>query len=365
MKKHRRRSLLFSVWVLAVASVVAGCGSSEPKPPGSAVNVGSDHSIGATPPTVTTVPLEAGDTRFLLGQQNIIETVTLSGGEARLIQLDDGVNVLAMALSPDRSRLAFVVELPAYAKEDGSIDFGTDLYVSDADGSNAHRVLEHMSTGEYFEAPAWLDDSTLLVGTRGSDPVTGSYSRIEKVDIAKSTRTVVLDNAAMGAISPDGKSIAYTAIDPQTRVQHLVIENLTTDDQPRILVDEYAGLALFSAVTFSPDGSELAFAAVDLGTIPPPPMPASRSDAVWKGAVQTLTHPFAEDAWVINPSDATGLHRMADMGENMPSLTWSGDSAWVYALGPGFLWRLDPAASTGEQLRQSTGAGAILWLEGK
>jgi Tol biopolymer transport system component len=285
--------------------------------------------------------------------------------------------VIEMALSPNGTQIAFVVELPAYTNDEGQLDFGADLYVSNIDGSNARRVLEHASVGDYFEAPAWLDETTLLFGWRGL-AADGSTSRIERLDLSSGTHDVVLQNAAMGALSPDRRDIVYTTIDPQTRVQRLVIENLTAGDEPRVLVDENAGLALFSAVAFSPDGSQLAFAAVDvLEAIPPPPPPEApgpvamslvRGLAVeargYNGTAATL-HPFAQDVWLIDANDGSGLHRIAEIAENMPSVSWSGDGSSLYVFGPGFLWRLDPTSGAAEQLRATGERGAVIWLEGK
>jgi hypothetical protein len=62
--------------------------------------------------------------------------------------------------------------------------------------------------------------------------------------------------------------------------------------------------------------------------------------------------------------DGTGLHRVADIAENMPSVSWSADGRSLYVLGPGYLWRLDPATGGAEMLRESGERGAIIWLEG-
>jgi Tol biopolymer transport system component len=335
---------------------LAGCTAAGPTPPGS--------NPDATSPAATAVSLEPGDARLLLARRNGIENVTLSGEATSLVLLEENMRILEMALSPDRSKIAFVVELPAYTNEQGQLDFGADLYVANVDGSDARLLVAHSTVGDYFEAPTWLDESTLLAGWRGFD-ASGSTSRIERIDAASGTREVVLEDAAMGGLSPDRSAIVYTTIDPETRVQRLVIDELATDDAPRVLVDEFDGLALFSAVAFSPDGSAVAFAAVDLNSAVAPHGPAApRGASIALSTAGTLTHPFAQDIWLVNPDDGTGLHRIADIAENMPSVSWSGDGSDLFVLGPGFLWRLDPATGEAEMLRQSGERGAIIWLEG-
>jgi hypothetical protein len=335
--------------------LLSACGRGDPQPPASTPDAGITPEVNA--------PLEAGDARFLLARRNVIENVTLSGQGSGIVTLEDNRRIFDLSLSPNRAQIAFVVERPAYTNQDGVLDFGADLYVSGLDGGNLRLLLAHEAVGSYFEAPAWLDDATLLVGWRGFDP-SGSTSRIERVEVATGARQVVLDDAAMGALSPDRRTIVYTAIDPQTRVQRLVLEDVTAGDSPRVLVDENDGLALFSAVAFSPDGSRLVFAAVDLGTTAPPPMPPRPPAAPDAPLQAPVTHPFAQDVWLVDPADGTGLHRIADIAENMPSVSWSGDGSSLYVLGPGFLWRLDPATGAAEMLRQSGEPGAIVWLEG-
>jgi hypothetical protein len=324
-----------------------------------------DASPGAAT-TVVQLPLEAGDTRLLQARGNLIENITLSGQKTTVVELEKNVRILQLALSPDASQIAFVVELPAHTDENGQLDFGADLYVSNFDGSGLRLLAPHESVGDYFEAPAWLDGSTLLVGWRGFD-AKGSTNRIERVDVADGTREVLLQDAAMGALSPDRHAIAYGSIDPQTRIQRLVIEDLTSNDKARVLVDESDGLALFSAVAFSPDGAQVAFAAVDLlqTAAPPPRPPAAAARGGFQAAPGISLHPFAQDIWVVHPTGAGGLRRLAEVAENMPSLSWSGDGANLYVFGPGFLWRLDPATGFAEQLRDSGGPGAIVWLDGR
>jgi hypothetical protein len=335
---------------------LTGCSDAQPPPPGS--------NPDATLPAATAAPLEPGDARFLLARRNGIENVTLSGETTGLVLLEEKIRILEMALSPDGSKIVFVGELPAYTNDQGQLDFGADLYIANADGSDARLLVAHETVGDYFEAPAWLDESTVLAGWRGFD-ASGSTSRIERIDVADGTREVALVDVAMGALSPDRSAIAYTSIDPETRVQRLVIDDLETNDPPRVLVDESDGLALFTAVAFSPDGSALAFAAVDLNSAAAPMLPGPRGASIPLPPATALTHPFAQDIWLINTGDGTGPQRIADIAENMPSLSWSGDGSDLFVLGPGFFWRLDPMTGEAEMLREGSGGrAAIIWLEG-
>jgi Tol biopolymer transport system component len=306
-------------------------------------------------------PLAPGDVRFLVATDNRLEEITLSGRIDPLLTLDQNHFILQPSISPDGSKIAFIVELPARVLPNGLLDFGADLYIANRDGTDARPLLAHSRVGEYLEAPAWLDNKTLLVGIRGLDAAAGrSFSRILRVDSLSGSHEVMLDDAAMGALSPDRKALVYTIVDPRTRVEQLAIGD-AEGRSPRILVSDGDGLSLFITAAFSPDGSQIAFAAVDFADLLQPPGPAPSGSPRFP-AVEAL-HPFAQDVWLIN-RDGSGLKRLGDIAENMPSLTWSGDGRAIYVIGPAFLWKLDPGTGGHQRLRESGGRSSIIWLEG-
>ena len=219
-------------------------------------------------------------------------------------------------------------------------------------------MLLHSRVGEYLEEPDWLDSKTVYVGVRGLDSATGkSFSRILSVNVSSGAQEVVLEQAVMGAISRDRKSLVYASEDPQTRVEQLVVADVK-GGSPHVIVPDTSGLALFISTAFSPDGSQIAFAAVDVKTIAPPPPPPGTAPP------RSLLHPFAQDVWLVG-RDGSNLHRLGEIAENMPSLTWTGDGSAIYVIGPNFLWRLDPAAGTAQQVRESKDRAWIVWLDGK
>ncbi len=302
-------------------------------------------------------PLAPGDTRFLIARGGGIGEITLSGQKKQLFTLQDKSYVLQPSISPDGKSLAFIVEVPARPGANGQLDFGADLYVSTRDGANVHPVLLHSRVGEYLDAPDWIDSKQVLVGVRGLDVASSkTFSRILKVDVTSGAQEVFLEDAVMGAVSRDRKSLVYSSVDPKTRAEQLIVSDVK-GGSARVIVPDTSGLALFLASAFSPDGSQIAFAAVDVRSVAPPPVPPGASPP------QSSTHPFAQDIWLVN-RDGSGLKRLGEIAENMPALTWSGDGSKVYAIGPGYLWRLDPSAATAEQVRESGVRSWIVWLAG-
>ena len=53
------------------------------------------------------------------------------------------------ALSPDGKRIAFMRQEPVKNLGGGQIDFGTDLYVVNRDGSGLKEIVHHSALAEY------------------------------------------------------------------------------------------------------------------------------------------------------------------------------------------------------------------------
>ncbi len=153
------------------------------------------------------------------------------------------------------------------------------------------------------------------------------------------------------------RSWSGTEIDPDSQQESLTVAGIDLKDK-KALVTATSKLALFNSQVFSPDGKQVAFAAVDLSSIGP----GGRLPGPGAGAA-FAAHPFAQDVWIVN-TDGTGLRRLAEIAENMPSLSWSGDGSAIYALGPGAFWKIDPVTGKSEQIAQGIPLGQIVWLSG-
>jgi Tol biopolymer transport system component len=284
-----------------------------------------------------TRPPPLSGTLFLMATADGLFEVSLTGERRPLVSFTDGSSVLDPSVSPDGRRLAFIRQPPATVKPDGSVDFGSDLYVSERDGRRVREVVRHQQVAEFIRSPAWLSDDVLLIAVRGRDALGLPDARIEQVDLRTGARTRFISNAAAPVVSPDRTLLAYIATNPLTQDERLMVANIN-NAHARPLVARENGLALLESVVFSPDGTRLAFAAVDLtGDDSGASLPASGS------ASRAATHPFAQDIWVVN-TDGSGLRRVADLGENVPSITWSPDGSTLYVLGPSALWRVDLAS---------------------
>src|SRR5262249_45755065 len=101
-----------------------------------------------------------------------------------LLKFDDASYVLDPAISPDGAKIAFGRQPPAKTLSPGVVDFGSDLYIADRDGSNPREVLHHATVAEFVRAPAWLSNSQLLITVQGQKADRTSDFRTEVLDLA-------------------------------------------------------------------------------------------------------------------------------------------------------------------------------------
>ena len=293
----------------------------------------------------------AGLRLLVAGETGLSE---LEGGRLRkLVTFPDGSFILDPVASPDNARLAFIRQPPSSVSPGGSVDFGSDLYVSRRDGSDARLLLKHSVPAEFLRTPAWLTDGRILVTVRGRDERGAAALSIDAVDALSGQRTRWADNAIDPALSPDGRGVLFSTVDPETRFEQVVVADAIDGGNRRALAGTGQGLSLISSAVWSPDGARIAFAAVDLNAPVIVETPSSLPTTTGR-----YVHPFAQDIWVIN-SDGSGLRRLAELTDNQPSIDWSDDGKSIYSLGVTGFWRVDAASGEREAVDVALPLGHI------
>jgi Tol biopolymer transport system component len=309
---------------------------------------------GGSPPSACR---SAPEPRFLLASQDGLSEMRPDGSRRTIVQWDDETYPLDPALSPDCKKIAVVIQPPARTLPDGNLDFGSDIVVVGSDGKGERLLGRHQRLAEFLRTPAWISNTEILYTYLGRRDNGETDMRIERLDVSSGTSSRFLDAAIDPAVSPDLGRVAFNFIDARTGAETLTVARLDLSERRPIVDAARAGLGLFSAQVFSPDGMRIAFAAVDLSSPAQGGLPPPRASAV------LAAHPFAQDIWLVNV-DGSGLRRVAEVAENMPSIAWSGDGAFLYVLGPAAFWRIDVASGNAEKIAPGVPQGQIVRLAG-
>ena len=287
----------------------------------------------------------------------IVEFNIEDGAEQTLLEPAANEFLLDPAVSPDGARLAYIVQPPPKI-EGGVYDAGSDLWLARRDGSEPRLVFEHVDPNQLVRFPQWRDDNRLLaivIETVRREGQTMVVYTLQEFDVATGARRTLREDVIAFAVSPDGERVVYAELAPT------VGETLRTapveGGEPQTLVSIEDNLSPFASPDYSPDGRRVAFASADQSGVRAGMRYVSLPAAA-------ATDGLPQDIWVI---DAEGgpVRRAADLNEDLPALTWSGDGQHIYVLGSNGLY--DVGLQSGEVLRIGPGVfhGQLTWAEGR
>lgn len=144
------------------------------------------------------------------------------------------------------------------------------LAVLDADsGEVQERLLDGIDVSDPAKnGIAVSPDGEAIFVVRPATDVTVPHD-IVRVPVDGSTTEVVAQGRAP-AVSPDGETLAYVAVepDPGTEQPHpeIVLRDLTSGDEQRLVRDEEPGFQFIVDVAWTADGAQLAFVAGEIQT---------------------------------------------------------------------------------------------------
>lgn len=234
---------------------------------------------------------------------------------------------------PGGDRIAYVIAAQVSA---AGRDWGSDVAVSDADGGNERVVFTHEKQGTTIEGIDWSADGQALYLSIIEPEIRdgrffGSTMRLQRLDLAGGDRTTIVEGAAYPTVAPDGGRIAYITYSGGERPAGLWTARPDGSDA-RLIVPLGDVIAGFRAPRFSPDGTMLAFGAVDAAEANQMASVCSSGGRLpWQPPV-ARAHGSPVDIWTVG-ADGSGLRKVSDLSEDDPSVAWAPDGSQLAVVG--------------------------------
>ncbi|HZP56879.1 MAG TPA: hypothetical protein VFC53_04910 [Dehalococcoidia bacterium] len=341
--RHPARSRFALLATLALACALAACGGrATTKPAGASPEPGS----GGRGPGTLIYTRQAGIYAFDLASTR---------EQALIPQPTPDTFLLDPAVSPDGTQIAYVVQPPPVVK-DGVYDASSDLWVANRDGSGARVLFTHAVPRQLVRFPQWLDAQHVLAVVQEPAETQGTTTVeyvLEQIDVASGARERRITGVLSFGVSPDRARIAWAQLPKQTG------ESLTASapdgSGTTTLIGPEQDLAPFNSPRYSPDGTMIAFASADQTGARAPFRYVS-----FRGDPAPEADGLPEDIWTI-PAEGGAARRVADLKEDLPTLTWGADSRHIYVLGANALSDVDLSTGAVTRLGEGSFHGGITW----
>jgi Tol biopolymer transport system component len=255
--------------------------------------------------------------------------------------------VTSVAWAPSGTSAAYAF----YHLRPGDSAASAELYLTDLK-AEPRLLLERDRPGTTVEAPVWAPDGTALYFGYSAIENQRVVRRVERLDVATGTRTVVADGA-FPAVSPDGGTLALIRSDRNG--DNLVLTQADGRDA-RVLIPSGRFTAL-ATPRFAPGGRTLAV-----------PISMNSGQAVEPSSNRPfgLLAPSVAyahgDPWDVYLVDLVGgePRRLTRMLEDEISIAWSPDGSQIAVYGSRGLYLVDADGRTTYALDRG-GFGGIDW----
>ncbi|MCY3733881.1 MAG: hypothetical protein OXG42_06335, partial [Chloroflexi bacterium] len=173
-------------------------------------------------------------------------------GARPLIQAGQDQQLLQPAISPDGTRVAYVVFQLTNAE---GTSIGTDLAVASLDDPQQEIVVRHTRQAEFVWTPRWTPDGQSLIFTHEPGELT---IRIVRLDLQRREAEILREDARDADISPDGSRLVFVNT-PYSGDPHLVVRDLSSGAE--VVLDperEWPPIPV-RLPRFAPDGESVVF----------------------------------------------------------------------------------------------------------
>ena len=351
-------------FVVAACILLASCASpstsipattpSKPALEDSTAQPGSPFETGL--PTETQAKPTSNSQRLLLIQYSLdgnqLVEYDLETGEARtLFATPKGSWLDAAMISPDGSQI-----LLAYAPPPSDTLHGLpDLYLMPADGSVEPEVHSNrQDPDEAFFNPVWAPDGKGIYYTHSVPNGSGENQvTIERLGMDGAPE-VLIENAFWPVVSPDGGTLAYLTIQPESTINALYLANADGSDQrPAFSLPEGGTI---DAHLFTRDGSGLMF------SMPNESFGAARS---WWERILGIQVAFAHDVpsdWYRVSIAAGEFQRLTELGETGLAGDLSPDGKQLAFIGSKGLYLMQLDGGEPQNLAEGPYIGTVSWI---
>jgi hypothetical protein len=277
------------------------------------------------------------------------------------------VNALELTAQPDATHV--VVALGAAFPGPGGVR-GADLVNLDTTSGDTSMLLQRTDGHESLDSPAWWPDRATLLFERqdlSGQPVSPPGqevprypSRIERVRADGTGRGVLLPDGRQPSAAPDGTRLVFA----RTTNKGASIQVWSqADGSVQTLIPE-GRFADVAYPQFSPRNDQIVFVAPQSGVNgrrSAEPLALNDLFASLFGPEVAYAHGIPWDPWLMN-ADGSGLHRVAEVGGDEPSVAWSPDQSRLFVYSGTGSYIVDAATGELTPLKFVQGYGPALWL---
>lgn len=355
-------SLMRLPFVLVCCALIAvACGSGDGTSGAKTSLPDSQTKVSGTAVATRPAATPGGAGSLIITEPDGLSEYDIKSGKSKALITTDNANTFLLypAVSADYAMLTYVVQPPP--KIDGSkYDAGSDLWIANRDGTGQRAVYTHDTPNQLVAFPQWEDAGHILavvleIGREGG--TTSVVYTLERVDIATGARTKLLKDAIALGLSPDAKRAVYAGLAPQTG-ETLNVADLASGAPATVLVGLDQNLSPFNSPRFSPDGKQIAFASADQTG-------ASAQFELVSAAGGVVDAPsrdgLPEDIWTVDAAGGTA-RRVADLKEDLPALTWSGDGKHLYVVGSAGLYDVNLQNGASTRLGDGSFHAQVVWV---